>query len=741
MRRLVVATFLLAAGCSGGSSHPVNAPEDPFGPVADGPPATAAPTPEPGLTYPVAARGDVVDDYHGTKVADPYRWLEDTDAPDTRAWIDAQNALTFGFLEAIPERAAITARLTALWNYERFGIPFRKGKHRFVTKNDGLQNQAVLYVAPATDAAMATPRVLLDPNALAADGTVALAATSVSHDGTRLAYGLQAAGSDWVEWHVRDVATGKDAVDVLKWSKFGGASWTRDGKGFYYARFPVPKAGDSLTAENTNQSLWYHRLGTKQEADQLIYERPDEPKWYLGGGVTDDGRYLLIYLAKGTGPQNQLLVQDLKGTTPAKRKGALTTLIGAWEAEYTVIGNDGPVLYVKTDLDAPRGRVIAIDLRKPDKASWRELVPQAREPIAGATIVGDQLFVEYMVDAKSAIKVHGLDGKHLRDVALPGIGSAGGFGGERDDRETFFSFTSYTQPAGIYRYDLASGAVTPWKLPTLDFDGAAYETTQVFYPSKDGTKVPMFLTHKKGLALDGDNPTLLYGYGGFSVPLTPGFSSTYAVWLERGGVLAIANLRGGSEYGEEWHLAGTKAKKQNVFDDFIAAAEYLIARRYTRPAKLAIQGGSNGGLLVGAMLTQRPELFGAALPAVGVMDMLRFHKFTIGWGWIDDYGSSDDPAEFKTLYAYSPLHRIKDGVAYPPTLVTTGDHDDRVVPGHSFKFTAALQRAHRGPNPILIRIETKGGHGAGKPTSMKIAESADQLAFLVAVFARADQAR
>jgi prolyl oligopeptidase len=734
MRRLALVTLALAAGCPGSSQTRMEAPEDPF---ASDHVVPAAAEPAAGLSYPPAARGDVVDDYHGTKVADPYRWLEDTDAPETRAWIEAQNKLTFGFLERIPERGAITERLTALWNYEKYGLPASKGGRWFFSRNDGLQNQAVLYWATALDA---EPRVLLDPNSLAADGTIALAATSVSDDGKLLAYGLQQAGSDWVDWRVRDIATGTDLGDAIQWSKFGGADWTKDGKGFYYSRFPAPEAGNKLLAVNTNQSVWYHRLGTPQSEDQLIYERPDQPRWYIGSDVTEDGRYLIVGIRKGTGPQNLLLYQDLKGTTPARRKGKLVELIKEWEAEYSVLGNDGPLFYLKTDLEAPRGRIIAIDLRKPDRKHWKELVPQAAEPIADASIVGDKLFVEYMVDARSAVKVHDLRGKHLRDVDLPGIGSAGGFRGKRTDAQTFYAFTSFSQPNAVYRYDLASGKSQVWREPTVDFAGDRYETHQVFYASKDGTRIPMFVVHKKGLARDGDNPTLLYGYGGFSVSMTPFFSPTYAVFLERGGVLAVPALRGGAEYGEEWHLAGTKLRKQNVFDDFIAAAEWLIANKYTRPARLAIQGGSNGGLLVGACMTQRPELFGAVLPAVGVMDMLRFHKFTIGWGWVDDYGSSDDPEEFKALLAYSPLHNLKEGVSYPATLVTTGDHDDRVVPGHSFKFTAALQRAHKGPNPVLIRIETRGGHGAGKPTGMKIAESADQLAFLAAVFGRAGSA-
>jgi prolyl oligopeptidase len=733
MRRLLPCLFTVAAGCSGGSHKPV----EPVTQTASPPAATepAAAPPAVALTYPATQRGPVVDDYHGTKVADPYRWLEDTESAETRAWIEAQNHLTFGFLEAIPERRAITDRLTALWNYEKYGLPTLQGGRYFYTRNDGLQNQAVLYWSPTLDG---EPKVLLDPNALSKDGTVALSSYAISEDGRHLAYGLASAGSDWIEWKVREVESGKDTSDRVQWSKFSGASWTRDGAGFYYSRYPEPKPGQALLAENVNQEIWYHRLGTPQGDDQLVYQRPDQPKWSVGGAVTEDGRYLLAYVSKGTGPQNLLLVQDLKGTTAKKRSGKLRPLIDAWEAEYSVLGNDGPVLYVKTDLAAPRGRIIAIDLRKPKKAQWKELVPQSAQPIAGATIVGDQLFIEYMADARSVVRVHALDGKHLRDVDLPGIGSAAGFVGERKDRETFYSFTSYTEASSVYRYDLATGKSEVWRRPKVDFDAGAYETRQVFYTSRDGTKVPMFVTHRKGMTPDGDAPTILYGYGGFSISLTPSFSPAFAVFLERGGVVAVPNLRGGGEYGEEWHLAGTKLTKQNVFDDFIAAAEWLIANKITRPAKLAIQGGSNGGLLVGACMTQRPELFGAAVPAVGVLDMLRFHKFTIGWAWVDDYGSSEDAKEFAALHAYSPYHRLVPGTAYPPTLILTGDHDDRVVPGHSFKFAAALQHAHKGANPVLIRIETRAGHGAGKPTTMKIAESADTLAFLSAVFGRAN---
>jgi prolyl oligopeptidase len=737
MRRTAVLALFLAA-CSGSSApKQVAGPTEPNPDRGDGdrivPIAPATPETPRRFRYPDARKdGAVVDDYHGTKVADPYRWLENSDDPESRAWIEAQNALTFGFLDKAPDRAAIQTRITELWNYEKYGLPSQKGKRWFYTKNDGLQNQSVLYWATGLDAA---PKVLLDPNALAADGTVALQATAISDDGKYLAYGLQSAGSDWTTWKVRDVATGKDFDDELKWVKFSDASWTKDGKGFYYARYPEPKDGNALTAENKLHSLWYHRVGSPQTEDQLIAERPDQPTWFIGATVTEDGKYVFVFDSKGTGPQTLVSYAELKGTTPQKRAVKLTPLVETWEAEYSLLGNDGPIAYFKTDLDAPRGRVIAIDLRKPDKAGWKELVPQAKESIDTATIVGNRLMVAYLVDAKSAVKVFDLGGKPVRTVDLPGIGSAGGFKGRRADKQTFYGFTSFTTPSAVYRYDLKTGKSTVWRQPKLEFDGNAFETTQVFYPSKDGTKIPMFIVHKKGLALNGDNPTILYGYGGFSSSETPYFSATNATWIERGGVYAVANLRGGGEYGEEWHLAGTKLHKQNVFDDFIAAAEHLIAAKYTRPQRLAIRGASNGGLLVGAAITQRPELFGAALPQVGVMDMLRFHKFTIGYAWIDDYGSSDNADEFKALYAYSPLHNIKPGVAYPPTLVTSGDHDDRVVPGHSFKFTAALQAAQAGDAPVMIRIETKGGHGGGKPTSMKIAENADLLAFVTAVFA------
>ena len=730
---LLVASAIGA--CGGGTSQTGDTVSSQVDQSADQPHATGEQPAAGGLAYPVARRGDTVDNYHGTAVPDPYRWLENTDSAETKAWVEAENKVTFGFLEAIPERKALRDRLTALWNFEKYGTPSKHGRRYFYSKNDGLQNQDVLYWASSLGD-KARPRVLLDPNTLSADGTVALAALQISDNAKLVAYGLQSAGSDWTEWKVRDVDSGKDLSDHLLWSKFSDAAWTHDSKGFFYSRYPEPKQGVTMSDTNLNQKLYFHKIGAAQADDVLVYERPDQPKWGFSPVVSEDGRYVVVGVWKGTGPKNLLLYQDLTKVKPGQKasKDAMVTLVGEFEGKFEFIGNNGPVFWFVTDLDAPRGRIIAIDTRKPARESWVELVAQGPDALQRATTVGGRIFAEYLHDAHSRISVHDQKGAHLGDVELPGLGTAGGFEGLRDHKETFYSYTSYTAPTTIYRYDIKSGKSTVLRAPKVDFDGSAYETEQVFYQSKDGTKVPMFLTHKKGMARDGQSPALLYGYGGFDVPLTPSFAVSYAVWLEMGGVLAIANLRGGGEYGEEWHLAGTKDKKQNVFDDFIAAAEWLIANKVTSTKHLAIQGGSNGGLLVGAAMTQRPELFGAALPAVGVMDMLRFHKFTIGWAWVDDYGSSDDAGEFKALFAYSPLHHLRPGTAYPPTLVTTADHDDRVVPGHSFKFAAALQAAHKGPNPVLIRIQTQAGHGAGKPTKMKIEESADTLAFLVKVF-------
>jgi prolyl oligopeptidase len=685
-------------------------------------PATEKESP---LSYPEARKGDVVDDYHGTKVPDPYRWLEDPDAPETRAWIEAQNKLTFGFLEAIPGREKIKKRLTELWNYEKYGVPRKEGDNYFFSKNDGLQNQSVLYTAPAIDA---EPRVLLDPNQLSADGTVALVGYEISADGTLMAYGLADAGSDWTEWRVRDVATGRDRDDRLQWIKFSSVSWTKDGQGFFYSRFPEPAPGADLRQPNYYHKLYYHRLGTPQAADVLVYERPDQKKWEFHGEVTEDGRYLIITVSKGTDDKYRVLYKDLQD-----KEAQPVELIDNFDYEYAFINNNGPIFWFKTNRDAPRGRVIAIDTRNPAPAHWNEIIPQAAETLHDVHVVADRFLAVYLQDAHTRVKVFDLKGNYVRDVEFPGLGTVTGFGGKRKDKETFYSFTSFTTPGTIYRYDVAVGKSTVFRQPKLTFNPDDYETKQVFYQSKDGTRVPMFLSHKKDFEPNGQAPTYLYGYGGFNIPLTPTFSPANLAWMEMGGVLAVPNLRGGGEYGEEWHQAGTKLKKQNVFDDFLAAAEWLIGHKITTPPKLAIGGGSNGGLLVGACLTQRPDLFGAALPMVGVLDMLRFHKFTIGWAWVDDYGSSDDPEQFRALYAYSPLHNIKPGTRYPATLITTADHDDRVVPAHSFKFAAALQAAQAGPAPILIRIETRAGHGAGKPTTKQIEEAADRWAFLVKV--------
>jgi prolyl oligopeptidase len=673
------------------------------------------------LVYPQARRSDQVDDYHGTKVADPYRWLEDTDSAETKAWVEAEDKLTFSYLEQIPYRQAIHNRLTKLWNYERFSVPEQEGGRYFFQHNNGLQNQNVLLVAESLNA---EPRVLLDPNTFSSDGTVALAGAAISDDGKFMAYAVASSGSDWTEWHVRDVDTGKDLPDDIKWVKFSGASWTKDNKGLYYSRYDEPK-GAMMRDTNYFQKLYYHRLGAAQSEDKLIYERPDSKEMIFAGDVTDDGHYLIITVSEGSSPKNRFYYKDL--TQPDAQ---VVRLLDDFDAQYGFIGNDGPLFWFHTDLDAPRGRVIAIDTRHPERPNWKTIVPQGPDKLEFANIVDNVFLLGYLKDARTDVRVHDLSGAFLRNVDLPGIGTAVGFGGKRKDKETFYAFTSFTAPAAIYRYDPQGAKSAVFRQPKVDFDPTRYETKQVFYHSKDGTPVPMFLTYKKGLKLDGQNPVLLYAYGGFDISLTPFFSVPNVVWLEMGGVYAQPNLRGGGEYGEEWHQAGMKLKKQNVFDDFIAAAEWLIANHYTSTPKLAMRGGSNGGLLIGACLTQRPDLFGAALPEVGVMDMLRFHKFTIGWAWTSDYGSSDNPEDFKALYAYSPLHNLKPGTKYPPTLIATSDHDDRVVPGHSFKFAATMQADQAGAAPVLIRIETKAGHGAGKSITKLIDETADTWSFV-----------
>jgi len=684
------------------------------------------------MDYPSTTTVDQSDNFFGTVVADPYRWLEDDvrESAAVKAWVDAENAVTFDYLKNLPHREQINQRLTKLWDYEKWGTPLKRGEHYYYFKNDGLQNQSVLYQLPTLDA---EPKILIDPNTWSDDGTIALGGMSFSHDGNLLAYSIQDAGSDWHNWHFMDISTGEKRSDELKWLKFSGVAWNAAGSGVYYSRYPEPAGEEKFQSLNLGQKIYFHKLGTPQSDDQLVYEAPDNPKWSFGTEVSEDGNWLIITVWIGTDDRYRVFYQSLAAAdSKEKPDPKLIALIDNFEHEYTFLGNEGSRFYFKSDNGAPKKKIIAIDVTQPAPENWDVIIPEADEPIESAGIVGDYLIVQYLVDAKSAVKIFDLSGKLIREVKLPGIGTASGFSGRRDQTETFYSFSSFHRPTEIYRYDLTSGESQQIRSADVDFDPDDFEVKQVFYTSKDGTRVPMFIAHKKGIKLDGANPTLLYGYGGFNISLTPGFSISRLQWMEMGGVFAMANLRGGGEYGKDWHQAGTKLNKQNVFDDFIAAAEWLIENKYTSSDHLAIQGGSNGGLLVGACITQRPELFAAALPAVGVMDMLRFQKFTAGRFWTDDYGNADESeAEFKSLYAYSPYHNLKPGVAYPPTLITTADTDDRVVPGHSFKFAARLQAAQTGPNPTLIRIETKAGHGAGKPTAKVIEEVADMWAFLV----------
>jgi prolyl oligopeptidase len=749
LRSLVVSTLLPVAGAA--SAQTASAP----------------------LSYPTAARGTQVDDYHGTSVADPFRWLEDVDAPATKAWVEAQNRLTDSFLATIPERPAIRTRLGQLWNYARWSAPFKQNGRYFYFLNTGLQNQSVLYVQEGRTAAA---RVLLDPNTLSSDGTVALSGTAASDDGRYLAYSLSTSGSDWQELHVRDVNTGRDLPDTVKWVKFSGISWTHDNRGFFYSRYDEPTSGNKMTNTNRNHKLYYHRLGRPQSRDDLVYDRPDQPDWLFDGTVTDDGQYLIITVSQGTDVRTRLYFIDLDNPGKPQIDNPVVRLIDKLDAEYVFVGNRNTMFYVRTDRNAPKGRIVAISIDNPREERWNTIIPENKDALVSALMAGDDIVANYLQDAHSSVRFFTASRVDPRDqrrgqqpqqrrnpgsiyddtstaplvtrerernqmlgggftahgeLPLPGIGTVGEIQGRQGDNEIFYSFTSFLNPTTIYRYDVKARTNEVFKAPKVAFDPTAYETRQVFYSSKDGTRVPMFITSKKGIALDGNNPTLLYAYGGFNISLTPSFSAANIAWMDMGGIYAVPNLRGGGEYGKDWHEAGMLAKKQNVFDDFIAAAEYLIKEKYTSTPKLAIRGGSNGGLLVGAVMTQRPELFGAALPEVGVMDMLRFQKFTIGWAWTSDYGSSDNADQFKYLVAYSPLQNIKPGKCYPPTLGFTADHDDRVVPGHTFKFMATLQAAQSCANPTLVRIETKAGHGAGKPTTKLIEETADRFAFLV----------
>ena len=680
------------------------------------------------IRYPESRKADQVDDYHGTEVPDPYRWLEETDSPEARAWIEAQNRVTFDYLSRIPQRERIRERLTQLWDYPRVSPPARMGDRYFQLRNSGLQNQEVLYVMDSYDS---PGHVLLDPNSFSKDGTVALSNWEPSPDGNYLAYATSKSGSDWMTWRIRDVATGEDLPDHIEWSKFSNAAWRNDSTGFYYSRFDEPVPGEDYTAANYYQKLFFHRLGEPQTRDALIYERPDQKEWGFFGLVSDDDRYLVIHVSHGTSIQNLIFYQDLDSGA------AVVELIDEFEATYDFVGSSGPIFYFRTNLDASRGRLIAVDITRPERASWQDIIPENEHTLEHVFMVHGEFIALYLSDARHRLMRFTLKGDLISEIELPTLGSIPSVGyflyltGKPKHDEFFYGFASFTYPISIYRFDLKSEVSELVYAPELDIDTDQFTTRQVFVTSKDGAQIPVFLTHRHDIALDGQNPTMLYGYGGFNIPLVPTFDVGRLVWLEMGGVLAWANLRGGGEYGEQWHQAGMLDRKQNVFDDFIACAEYLVAERISSTPRLSITGRSNGGLLVGACLTQRPDLFGAAVPIVGVMDMLRFEKFTIGWAWVSDYGSPSDPQQFETLYAYSPLHNLKPGASYPATLITTGDHDDRVVPGHSFKFAAALQACHAGDAPTLIRIQTRAGHGVGKPTALLIEETADILAFLV----------
>lgn len=675
------------------------------------------------LKYPESGCMSHTDTIHGVSVPDPYRWMEDIDSLETQEWIKAQNSVASEYIQRIPIRERIHKRMTELWNYERYSVPFRRGGRYFIFHNNGLQDQSVLYWMESLDG---KPKVLLDPNQLSEDGTVALAGYSISEDGKLMAYGLSASGSDWMEWHVREVDSGQDMADHLKWVKFSGASWTHDCKGFFYSRYDEPEEGTAYKDANYYHKIYYHKIGTPQADDELIYERPDQKEWNLGGRVTEDGRYLIISASHGTRRENGVFYRDLQ-----ENDGKVVELLNKFDAKYSFIANDGQLFYFITDLNSQMSRVTMIDITDPAITNWKQIIAGSVDPLQSVSLVNDMFIASYLHDAYSLVRIFDMTGKHIRDAELPGIGTVSGFSGRREYKETFFDFSSFNTPGAIYRYDMETGESTVFRKPEVAFNPDDYITKQVLYQSKDGTCIPMFICHKRDLERDANTPTYLYGYGGFNISLTPSFSLSILTWMEMGGIFAQPSLRGGGEYGKSWHEAGSRLKKQNVFDDFIAAAQWLIDNKYTSTPKLAIAGGSNGGLLVGACMIQRPDLFGACVPAVGVLDMLRFHKFTIGWAWTSDYGSPDDPEEFEALLAYSPYHNVKSGTAYPPTLITTGDHDDRVFPAHSFKFAAALQTAQSGDNPVLIRIDTKAGHGAGKPISKTIEELADRWAFIL----------
>ena len=671
------------------------------------------------IKYPLSKKIDHIDDYSGIKIADPYRWLEDNNSKETGDWVEAQNKVTQEYLTKISFREGFKKRLTELWNYEKYSAPSKHGEYYTYSKNDGLQEQSVIYIQKGLNG---KPEVLLDPNKLSKDGSVSLGGISFSHDDKYLAYGISRGGSDWREFYVMDVKTKKLTDDYIKWSKFSGTAWYKDG--FYYSRYDEPKPGDELKGKIEYQKLYYHKLGTQQSEDKLILEDKQNPKYGFGAGVTDDERFLIISVSQGTAPENLLFYKDLNSNMP------ITPIFTKFEADYSVVDNIDDKFLISTNYQASNNKLILVDPKNPAKENWKTIIPESNDVMQSVSLVGGKLLVTYLKDATSKILVFDLTGKYLYDVKLPAVGTCGGFFGKKSDSETFYTFTSFTYPPTIFKYDVKKNKSQLFRKAEVKFNPASYETKQVFYKSKDGTKVPMFIVHKKGLKLNGNNPTLLYAYGGFNISQQPGFSVARIPLLENGVVYALACLRGGSEYGEDWHKAGMLDKKQNVFDDFISAAEFLINDKITNPSKLAIQGGSNGGLLVGAVINQRPDLFKVAFPQVGVMDMLRFHKFTIGWAWVSEYGSSDNPDQFKFLIKYSPLHNLKLGTDYPATLVTTADHDDRVFPAHSFKYAAALQEMNSGKNPALIRIETKVGHGAGTSTSKTIELVTDLYSFM-----------
>jgi prolyl oligopeptidase len=673
------------------------------------------------LPYPKTRKVDHVDTYFGTRIADPYRWLEDDNSAETAQWVTEENRVTFAYLEKIPFRARIKERLEKLYNYPKYSAPSRRGEYFFFSKNDGLQNQSVLYIQKGLDG---VPEVLIDPNKFSEDGTARLGAFSISKDGRYAGYGISKSGSDWQDYHVLEIATRQTLPDLLKWVKVSGIAW--QGNGFYYSRYDEPAQGKELSSKNEGHKVYYHRVGTAQSADELVYADPANPQRFHMADTTEDERYVILNISeRGKGKKGNALFYREAGAK------SFTPIIGEiGDDEFDFIDNIGEQFLLATNRKAPNQRVFLFDPKHPEESQWKEILPEKPEPLQSAGTAGGKLFASYMKDVTTRAYVYSLDGKLENEIALPEPGSAGGFGGRSDDTFVFYNFTSFNFPPTIYRYDIAARKSSVFRAPEIpSYRPTDYQARQVFYTSKDGTKVPMFIVHKKGLKLDGSNPTLLYGYGGFNISTTPSFNSLRLALLEQGFVYASANIRGGSEYGEKWHEAGTKLNKQNVFDDFIAAAEYLIAQKYTSPGMLCVQGGSNGGLLVGAVINQRPELFRVAIPQVGVMDMLRFHKFTIGWNWIPDYGSSDNEQEFKALARYSPLHNIRSGVKYPATLITTADHDDRVVPAHSFKYAATLQEKAGPQNPVLIRIETKSGHGASS-TSKALEQTADIYAFI-----------